>query len=84
MDALEAQFAIVHHPAMQGGPRLLGHTSDPNEATMLLDQEVQRLRKQGRDGEVHLVRTAAPQTIMLRWPLRWRRPRASILTAGHA
>ena len=73
MDEPTCQFAIVHHPATQGQPRLLGRASDANEATVLLDREVHRLRKQGRDGEVHLMRTAPQQTIVLRMPLRSRR-----------
>jgi hypothetical protein len=72
MDEPASPFAVVHHPAMQGHPRLLGRTDDPNEATLLLDREMHRLRKQGRDGEVRLMRTAPHQTIVLRLPLRSR------------
>jgi hypothetical protein len=75
MDKPAPRFAVVHHPATQGHPRLLGRTSDPNEATLLLDREMDRLRKQGRDGEVHPMRTDPGQAIILRLPLRMRRHR---------
>lgn len=69
MQELQCHFVIEHHPSHQGQPQLLESTGDPNAATVVFDRELWRLRKQGRAGEVVLLRCDERRTIVLRQPL---------------
>ena len=62
-------FTIVYQPAQTGPARLLDRCPDANAATVAAHAHCDRLRKQGREGTVLLVRTDAAQTVVLRLPL---------------
>lgn len=61
-------YVIVYQPA-QGPARPLGRSADANAATVDADTALCQLRKQGRAGEVRVVRLDDEQTVMLRLPL---------------
>jgi hypothetical protein len=61
-------YVIVYQPA-QGPAQILGRSADANAATVTADTALSQLRKQGRDGEVRVVRFDPEQTVLLRLPL---------------
>jgi hypothetical protein len=61
-------FVIIYQPA-QGPAQPLGRSADANTATVAAHDHCDRLRKQGRAGDVRVVRIDAEQTLVLRLPL---------------
>lgn len=67
MDPLS--FVVVYQPARGGLAQSIGQRVDANTATIVAHHLLDRLRRQGRDGEVRIVRADPDQTVVLRLPL---------------
>lgn len=81
MSSPASTFTIVYQPLQPGPWQVLGDYADANAVTVVAHQLLDRLRKQGRGGEVQVIRADAEPTVVLRLPLA-PRPTRRRLTAG--